>query len=132
MRNEGSGGVFNIGSQQAGAIYNAGRDQTIHGGGGTLATEAVNAIADLRAALESLPLTVADRREADEALSDASAEAVSAEPNKGKVAARVERALDIVERAGDLAGAGAKLAAPVATLAGWLGPAGAALLKLIF
>jgi hypothetical protein len=125
---QGGGAVFNIGNQQAGQIYNAGRDQTIEGNVGTFSAEAVHAIADLRSALDAVPLTAADRAEAERALDEAHEQAARPEPDKGKVASAVERAVELERGAGEVA---AELAGPIKTLATWLGPAGAALLKLV-
>jgi hypothetical protein len=127
MTDREGGATFNIGKQQAGAIYQAGRDQVIHHGGGTLSVGLQSAVSDIRAAIASADLAEADRRSADEALGDVEAQLQSAEPNKHRIAGRLEGLAHILSRAGALAGA----MNGMHTLASWLGPVGVSLLQLL-
>jgi hypothetical protein len=62
--------AFTIGSQQAGAIYQAGGDQIIQHGEGTLSAGVLEAVSEVRSALvaASSALCPADRQRADDSL----------------------------------------------------------------
>lgn len=125
------GGVFNIGSQQAGAIYQATGDQTIRHAGGTLTTGPLSAVADLRSALrEALPSQLASR-EAEQALDEIEGELERDQPDKGRIGSHVERLIGVLSQAGALVSAGESLLPPLRTLAVWLGAAGLGALRLL-
>ena len=123
--------TFNIGSQQAGAIYQAGGDQTIHRGGGTLSIEALDAAADLRTALAGTDLPAPARQEAEQALETVETELHAPVPDKSAVAGGVERITRALGQAGALASAGEALASPLRSIASFAGVAGAAALRLL-
>ena len=123
--------TFNIGSQQAGAIYQAGGNQTIHHGGGTLHVEARDAAAELQTALATTPIPETSRQEAQQVLEAVETELQAPAPDKGAVAAGVERIIDVLGQAGALASAGESLAAPLRSIASFAGAAGAAALRLL-
>jgi hypothetical protein len=122
-----SGGTFNIGSQQAGAIFQSGGDQSIHHGEGTMSIDTLNAVSQLRGAVEAAALTSGDRRGAHEALDEVDSELRKDVPEKSSIARHLERMTDLLARAGGLAGATNALQC----LAKWLGPAGAGLLGML-
>lgn len=126
MSGEG-GGTFNIGSQQAGAIYQSGGDQIIHHGGGTLNADVINAVADLRSAVAAAPLPPEDRLGAEQSLAAVDEELKKEEPDKGRIARALEGVADKLKRAGALAGAARSLH----FVGTWLGPAGATLLAML-
>ena len=121
------GGTFNIGSQQAGAIYQAAGDQVVHHGEGTLTAGVLNAVSDLRNAVAAADLPPAEREVADKSLDVVDEELQRPEPDKIRVAGALERMAGGLLRAGRLARATESLRA----VAGWLGPAGLGLLKLL-
>lgn len=127
----GGGVAFNIGSQQAGAIYQAAGNQTIEHGDGTLTVAALGAVSDVRGALDSAGVSGPARREAEEALETVETELEGGAPDKGRIAAGVERAVGILDRAGVLAQAGESLASPLRSLASFAGVAGVAALRLL-
>jgi hypothetical protein len=126
-----NGGVFNIGSQQAGAIYQAAGDQTIGHAGGTLAMGPWGAVADLRSALETATLSGPAQSDAERTLKDVEAELQRDTPDKRRIGSHVERLVAVLGQAGALMTAGESLLAPLRTLAAWLGPAGLAALRLL-
>ncbi|HEX2126947.1 MAG TPA: DUF5955 family protein [Thermoleophilaceae bacterium] len=123
----GGGGTFNIGSQQAGAIYQAGGDQVIHHGGGTLNAEVIHAVSDLHSAVAAAPLSPEDRAGAERSLAVVDEELKKEEPDKGRIAGALEWVAGKLEGAGALAGA----AEALKTVGTWLGPAGATLLGIL-
>lgn len=125
------GGTFNIGSQQAGAIYQAGGDQNIWHAGGTLTMGPLAAVADLRSALDTTSLPQPVQRDAERALSAVETELRGATPDKRRIASYLERLTGNLHQAGALVTAGESLLAPLRTLASWLGPAGLAALRLV-
>ncbi len=125
------GGTFNIGSQQAGAIYQAAGDQNIWHAGGTLTMGPLGAVADLRSALEKASLPAPVQRGAERAISAVETELQDAAPDKRRIGSYVERLIGDLHQAGALVTAGESLLAPLRTLTSWLGPAGLAALRLI-
>ena len=123
--------AFNIGSQQAGAIYQAAGDQTIEHGGGTLALGALRAVGDLRTALESTQMPDAAKQEATHALQDVEAQLGAPAPDEGEIADGLERIIGTLGQAGALASAGEALVSPLRTIASFAGAAGAAALRLL-
>jgi hypothetical protein len=126
-----AGGVFNIGSQQAGAIFQAAGDQVVHHGEGTLGSSALRLVADLRSALAARPLSNGTAAEVERELALVEAELERPTPDTGAVADRLERLTGVLGRAGALATAAEGLTTPLRHLAAWLGPAGAGLLHLL-
>jgi hypothetical protein len=123
--------AINVGNQQAGQINNV--EGTQHLSGGHQQFIAVSS-AEARAAAQTLSAVLRDLRVSDGLRQDADAlqrELAAAEPDRARVAGRLERMTGELRRLGALAGAGASLIAPLTTLGRWLGPAGAALLSLL-
>ena len=125
------GGAFNIASQQAGAIYQAAGDQRIAHGGGTLAVHRLSAVADLRAAIEAASLPEPARHDATSEVEAIESELEEPAPDRGRIAAGVERLTETLREAGALASAGEALAGPLRSLASWAGAAGVAALRLL-
>lgn len=125
----GEGAGFNIGSQQAGAIYQSMGDQVIHHGGGQLNINALHAVAELRQAVAHAAPALApgDHREADQLVVGVEAEMRRAEPDKQRIA----RALGRVARILDSVGALATSIGTFHQLATWLGAAGAGLIAIL-
>jgi hypothetical protein len=123
-----TGSAFNIGSQQAGVIYNSAGDQVVYGGGGQLTLNVFNAVSDLRASVASAApaLSVEQRREAGELLDDVDAEVHRAGPDKGRLAGVLARLVRLLNAAGVAAGSIGALHQLVA----WLGPAAASIISL--
>ncbi len=122
-----SGGTFNIASQQAGAIFQAAGDQTIHHGEGTMTVDVLGAVSDLRGAVEASDLRRGDRRDALRALDEVEAELRRPSPEKERVAGKLHRTAALLKEAGGLAGA----ANALQQLARWLGPVGVGLLGVL-
>jgi hypothetical protein len=127
----GGGAAFNIGSQQAGAIYQAAGDQTIQQAGGTLTVGALRAAGDLRTALESTAMPDAVKREVEQDLEAVEAELGASPPDKDRIGGRVERMIGVLSQAGALAGAGESLVSPLRSIASFAGAAGVAALRLL-
>jgi hypothetical protein len=123
----GGGGTFNIGSQQAGAIFQSAGDQVVHHGHGTLHAGVINAVADLRSAVHAANLPAADRERAAASLDAVEEELKREEPDKGRIAAALEWVTGALTTAGALATA----IQPLTGLAGWLGAAGVTLAKML-
>ena len=123
--------AFNIGSQQAGAIYQAAGDQTIEHGGGTLAIGALRAVQELRTALESAAVPPAEKHEVEHALEGVESELETSEPDRSKIAGALERIIGVLGQAGALASAGESLVSPLRSLASFAGAAGATALGLL-
>jgi len=124
--------TFNIGSQTGGVINNVAGNQTISGGqyGVTVSSrEARQAADDLVEALGGSQLrsnaVVVDQT------AQIQAEMRAAEPNKGKVAACLDKLINAISTAEAWAKAGAAVVRPIWTLAKWLGPLGAPILGLL-
>lgn len=113
-----------------GDVQQAGRD--VHSI--KVATDALDALVaagQLRAALSSLDLAPAARQSADEELAHVERELSAPDPDRGEVARRLERFTAVVKAAGGLVATGTALAGPIGAIAGWLGPVGAGLLRLV-
>jgi hypothetical protein len=126
-----AGGAFSIGSQQAGAIYQAAGHQTIRHAGGTLTMGPLGAAEELRAGLRTATLPEPTRREAERALDAVEAELERPAPDQERVGAHLDRLVAGLGKAGALATAGESLLRPLRSLACWLGPAGLAALRLL-
>jgi hypothetical protein len=131
----GGGGVFNIGSQQAGVINNVAGDQRISGGQhGTASfgvTEALEQLDRLRVEIQRLELPEAERGQALGAIDAAQAELREPEPDRRRTAGHLERLVGILRQTGALLTAGAAVVGPLQSLAAFLGPFGASLAALL-
>jgi hypothetical protein len=126
-----SGGpVFNIGSQQAGAINNIGGDFNAGRVEGTLQA-GVLLVGGLREALDQAPLAPEVRARAGRIVRDVERELEQPQPDKPGIAQRLEGLTRLLSGAGALAAAGDRLLPVLRELAGWLGPAGAGLAALL-
>jgi hypothetical protein len=126
--------VFNIGSQQ-GVISNVGGDQTVYGGQRAEWVEwtpqVEEHLEELRRVLSGMQLPEEARQGAEQALDEASTELQQPEPDKERVAGRIERFTEILKGVGELAVAGLAIVNPIQSIAGILGSAGAAIIRLI-
>jgi hypothetical protein len=124
--------TFNIGSQTGGIINNVAGNQTIRGDqqGVTVSSgEARQAAVDLveavkRSHLQKDPVVI-DQAE------QINAEMRTAEPDKSKVAASLDKLAKLISTAGEWAKAGAAVVGPMWTLAKWLGQLGGPILGLL-
>ncbi len=126
--------TFNIGTQTAGVINNAGRDQRITGGQqGTLVTQeaALHAVLDLRRALTDASLDEGTAASARARVNEIRADLEAPQPDQSRVARSLEQLTHILTAAGPLATAGAALVHPLQTLASWLGILGEPILRLL-
>jgi hypothetical protein len=126
--------TFNIGSQSGGVINNVAGDQRITGGqrGVVVAAEAARAaVQDLLAALDASSIDEAIVREARGHVEEIDAELAAADPDRPRVAGRLERLTRLLVSAGSLATAGTALIGPLQTLAGWLGTLGEPVLRML-
>lgn len=126
--------TFNIGNQNAANINNVGRDQHITGGQtGIVVTpeQAQQAFAQLRAGVQGTPLDPATSAAAQTELREVEAGLRQPEPDRKRIAGRLERLTRILLDAGSLTSAASALVAPLRTLAQWLGAAGAPILGLL-
>ena len=115
-----------------GDVHQAGRDiRSVKVSGSPDAVDALVAANELRAALASLDIPPSAMRTAEQELDHVELALSSPEPDASEVARRLERFTAVLKSAGGLAAAGAAIAGPVGLIAGWLGPAGATLLRLI-
>ena len=120
--------VFNIGTQNAGAVYMVGGDQYIEHAEGVLSIEA-RALSELRAAVAAAApsLSDRDRKRVEESIDVVDTELRRPQPDRARVAERLARVAKILKQAGELATS----AAALHQLAGWLGPAGVSLLQAL-
>ncbi|WP_426513008.1 hypothetical protein ACPPVO_21575 [Dactylosporangium sp. McL0621] len=121
--------VFNIGNQTGGVVNNVAGDQYVSGGQHGIASvaEARSAARDLRAVIERLELPGPVRVEALEVERELGAQ----QPERARVAGRLERLTGVLSSTGALATAGAALTGPLIAIARWLGEAGAPLLRIL-
>ena len=114
-----------------GTINQAGRDINQAGGDLTVSNvEALAAASELREALAQAGLSPEVGRVAGRELDDVESELRSPQPNKERMAARLESLTAILKSAGALAATGVALVGPIGVLAGFLGPLGHAALEL--
>ena len=126
--------TFNIGNQNAANINNVGRDQHITGGQtGIVVTpeQAREALTNVWTGVRSTRLDPATSAAAETELRDIESDLRQPQPDRTRVAPRLERLTRILLAAGSLASAGSALVAPLATLAHWLGTLGAPILNLL-
>ena len=126
-----SGGdrIFNIGRQE-GVISNVAGDQHLNYAGRDL-TIVHDTVDELRTALETARLSAGERREALQTLDAVEADFAQAEPDRRRVADKLEHLTAMLTDAGALATAADRLRQPLQRLAGWLGAAGAGVLSLL-
>ena len=125
-----SGTQFNIGQQQAGVINNVGGDLNVDRIEGTL-EDGNQLLADLRAALDRTPMPEPARVKAGSVLDEVERELERPQPDKPRIAARLEGLTRLLGSAGALATAADHLLPVLGRLAAWLGPAGAGLAALL-
>ena len=114
-----------------GTINQAGRDINQAGGDVNVSNvEALAAASELREALAQAGLSPEVGRVAGRELDDVESELRSPQPNKERMAARLESLTAILKSAGALAATGVALVGPIGVLAGFLGPLGHAALEL--
>lgn len=93
--------------------------------------QALHAARRLRAVLTALELREEVRSNAGRALDEIEAELQMPEPDRGVVAARLERFTELLGGTGAIDPADASLIRPIRAIATWLGPIGAALLHQV-
>jgi hypothetical protein len=126
--------TFNIGNQNAANINNVGRDQHITGGQtGIVVTseQALRALADLGAGVKATRLDPVSSVAVETELREIEAGFRQPEPDRTRIAPRLERLTRLLLAAGSLASAGSALVEPLGTLAHWLGALGAPILGLL-
>ena len=111
-----------------GQINQAGRDVNVTNVGSSL--DALLATDALRAELGRLGLSPEARRAAEGDLDEVERELRRPEPDREKVAGRLESLTEVLSSAGALAAAGTALLGPIGAIAGFLGPLGKAVLEL--
>ena len=111
-----------------GQINQAGRDVNVTNVGSSL--DALLATDALRAELGRLGLSPEARRAAEDDLDEVERELRRPEPDREKVAGRLESLTAVLSSAGALAAAGTALLGPIGAIAGFLGPLGKAVLEL--
>jgi hypothetical protein len=114
--------TFNIGSQRAQTINNAGRDQYV---------QQTVSDADPRLLLQGLREALADAHlppsvaaQARAHLDGTEADLADPQPDKSSIADRLQRLTKVLVAAGSVVSATTPLGAPLAALAGWLGTLG--------
>ena len=124
------GSVFNIGSQTAGAIYQAAGDQTVYNAGGGLSgAEFTKAMSELRTAVAGATddLSDDDRSEAEQMLGTVDSELRRSDPSRERIATALGKVATILKRAGRLA----DTVGSFHQLAAILGPAAVGLIALL-
>jgi hypothetical protein len=96
--------TFNIGSQSAAAIQNVGGDMVVHHGIHATANvqliELRARLAHVREDIDGLALTAETRTAANQALTEAEAEAASSAPRTGRIARALQRVQTTLNDAG--------------------------------
>jgi hypothetical protein len=111
-----------------GQINQAGRDVNVTNVGSSL--DALVATDALRAELARLGLAPDARRAAEDDLDEVERELRRPEPDRERIAGRLESLTEVLSSAGALAAAGTALLGPIGAIAGFLGPLGKAVLEL--
>jgi hypothetical protein len=124
-----AGPIFSIGTQNAGAIYQAAGDQFINHTHETTTNTPLDLLSELRATVTAAAsgLSAADQRQATEALDTVENELQGTNVDKPRTAHNLARVANILKQAGHLAGSVQALH----QLAAWLEPAGAGLMQLL-
>lgn len=116
-----------IGGDNFGDIVQAGRDANVTKVTGAVdAMEALIAVRRLRRALGGAGLRAEDHAEVSRAIDEIESELRTPEPNRQRVAGRLERVTGLLKAGGALVTAGAAIANPIGTIVNWIGPLGAA------
>jgi len=106
--------TFNIGSQNAGSIQNAGGDMVIHGGvHGSASVQVIELrgrLAQLSEELYRLPLPAESHAAVRDALAEAENEAAAPAPRSDRIGRSLARVTAVLADAGALASAGTGLA----------------------
>ena len=127
--------IFHIVSQHAANIHTLAPDMILTGGQHDAANltviDARREIRVVRQNLDQAALPPQSRLAAGRALEGVEEELDKPEPDRGRVAGRLEELTRILASAGALAGAGGVLVQPLRRLASWLGPLGLSLLRLL-
>ena len=110
-----------------GTINQAGHDINVTN---VSSLQALAAAGELRAALAGVRLSADDSSTAHRELDEVERELRRPEPDREHVARRLETLASVLKASGALATAGMALAGPIGVLAGFLGPLGAAVVKL--
>lgn len=124
---------FNIGSQNAGVINNVQGNQTVGEQHVTIASpsEARAVLQQLRAAIDELPLNGANVSEVNSELDEMDRELQRPEPDAASLGERLDAITNVLTASGAIVTAGSGLATALTSLAKWLGPFGAAALRLM-
>lgn len=125
---------FHINSQSDGVFNNVGRDQHVHGDqtwAGGASEDLAIAIHELRAALVAAGLPAALHDQAEREVDLVEQQVTAAEPDRPAAAGALQRLTGLLVAAAPVATATASLVTPVQTLAGWLGAAGAGVLRVL-
>ena len=125
---------FNIGSQQADVINNVQGDQTIQGiQHATISSpdDARTVLREVRGSLRGLALDEQQKREVTEQLDEMDTELARSRPDTSGLGEHLGRITEILVSAGALVSAGTGLGTAITRLATWLGPFGAAALRLV-
>ena len=117
-----------VGGNNYGDITQGGRDVVVTKVITPDPRQAVSAVRTLQGSLAGLDLPNGVRSEAGRALDEIEDELRLPDPDRGVITARLERFTELLTAAGALASAGSSLTRPIAAIARWLGPIGAALL----
>jgi hypothetical protein len=116
-----------IDGENHGDVIQAGRDANVTKIIGTDPLDALLAVGRLRAALDGLKLPPDQRVSAARTIDELEAELRRTQPDREKVAGGLQRLTSLLKAAGSIAASGAALLGPIGTIAGWLGPLGAAI-----
>jgi hypothetical protein len=125
---------FNIGSQHANMINNVQGDQTIHGGQHAVIatpTEARQVVRELREEIAALGGDDSATDEAVRELDEMEHALEEEDPNKAELGRRLGRVTEILSSAGAIVSAGAGIGSAIVRIATWLGPFGAAALRMV-
>jgi hypothetical protein len=125
---------FNIGSQQAGVINNVQGDQAIRGGQVVIITSSSDAQAvlrELRNEVHSLSLDVERPNEVVGRLDEMEQELQRPDPDRSRFGERLTRITQILTAADAFVSAENGLGAAITRLGEWLGPFGAAALRVL-
>jgi hypothetical protein len=125
--------VFNIGNQSGGVVNNIVGNQYVSGGQHGIASiaDARSAARALRAVIDRLELPGPVRDEARAEVLEVERELGADQPERARVASRLERLTNMLSRAGALAAAGAALTGPLTAIVQWLGEAATPLLRAL-
>lgn len=98
-------------------------------GVGSVASQALEAVGELRTALSELEMSGAVRSRAGWALDDMVDELCRPDPDRDVMASRLWQLTEFLRGSGVEVGSGTPVFGPIAGIAAWVGPLGEALLK---